>query len=164
MKKLVCLLAIALFLAPLSASADLTFGYHIVQIGQVAMLMQEGVEEVEDGVYYYQPDGIMIACMATDAHGVSAADLYETIIGAPESFSTGILTSPVASIDPIDGAYVKIVGTAGSDFDYATMYLLANNDVLSTIVFLARTPSELTETEFAFAVRDYINTVHFIEK
>jgi hypothetical protein len=164
MRKVAVALLVILFLLTPTCFADLTFGYHIVQIGQVAILMQEGINAISDNLFYYVPDDMLIFYITKDRINISVDELYASALADVSVLNISDAEAENVRLDTlIGGSYLDITYKPNSTYDKLKGCITIHNGVMSAIMFGSYGAKDETEDEFKYKVRDYVYTLTFLE-
>lgn len=150
--------------------ADLAFGYHIQQIGNIAMLMPEGGTLLGDKQYGYSDLGLSVAFRSEESDLTSIYNLYYTILNNSDAFNFDSETLDSIELYDIDGNKNEVVllhYSISSDdtIKYLVLCFAFNDGVLSQIMFMNPTFEDIYPTydDFLYVVHDFLNTIVFLE-
>lgn len=169
-KVFVVMLVCFMFFAIEPGFADLTFGYHIQQIGNIAMLMPEGGTLLGDKQYGYSDLGMSVAFGSEESDLTSIYNLYYTILNKSDAFNFDGETLDSIELYDVDGNKNEVVllHYSTSNYDTIKYFVLCfafNDGVLSRIMFANPTFEDIYSTydDFLYVVHDFLNTIVFLE-
>ena len=166
-KVFVLMLVCFMFFAIEPGFADLTFGYRIQQIGNIAMLIPEDEFPDEDGSILLSNQDMLINLQTIDPVEHSFGTFYAMLSNDYAAFSHDDLVIVDADLYEVDGNNVAIVKyeTSNCYFKYVIACDAIHNNVMSMIMFMCPIGSNMYPTydDFLHAVHDYLDTIVFLE-